>query len=446
MKTTFTIIQLLFCPLLLLSQSYNMTNGSISTCSGTFYDSGGSGNYSNSENFSFTICPDTPGQYIMLTFTHFNTESGYDFLSIYHNDVTSGSYTSYSGSSNIGVIRSETPSGCISLKFISDGSTNQGGWSANISCTSTLYTPPAGSICNTANAFCTENGTYNFPNSTSGVVPTGPDYGCLSSQPFPIWYYMRISQAGNLALFLQQNSLANNTGTGYDIDFAMWGPFSSLSNGCTQILNDNLHPIQCSFSSSATENIGIGLQGGYNDGRSTPPSALEGEFYILLLTNYRELPGFITFSQTSGTGQADCSIVPLSVRLESFNVYYEKGANHIDWKTIHEHDVAYYKIEKSEDGFMWYKFQDIDLIPESTESEKSYSIKDFNYKNVWNYYRLIEIRTDGSQETIVEKTIDNRIENKEVFKIINVMGQEVQRSSPGLKIIVFTDGTSIKII
>jgi hypothetical protein len=41
-------------------QNYNMTNGTISDCNGTFYDSGGTGNYSNNQNLEFTICPDNP--------------------------------------------------------------------------------------------------------------------------------------------------------------------------------------------------------------------------------------------------------------------------------------------------------------------------------------------------------------------------------------------------
>jgi hypothetical protein len=51
MKRSILIVFVLLIGLTLLGQSYNMSNDTIITCSGVFYDSGGSeGNYSNGEN------------------------------------------------------------------------------------------------------------------------------------------------------------------------------------------------------------------------------------------------------------------------------------------------------------------------------------------------------------------------------------------------------------
>lgn len=160
--------------------------------------------------------------------------------------------------------------------------------------------------CFSANAFCSSN-QYTFPNATSGSAPSGPNYGCLGQVPRPIWYYMEIGTAGTIRISIQQTS--------GDVDFAMWGPFSSFSQGCQQIMSGTA-PIQSSYSTSSTETLGIGVQGGSNSicsgsgpGQSTPPAAQVGQVYIVLITNFIGTPGNISFNQTSGTGSANCSIV-----------------------------------------------------------------------------------------------------------------------------------------
>ncbi len=133
------------------------------------------------------------------------------------------------------------------------------------------------------------------------------------SAPAPIWYWMQIGTAGTMQLTLSQQTTA---GVGIDIDFAMYGPFTSLATGCAAV-PAGAAPIQCSFSGSVTETLGLGLPGGVGGGASTPPSAQVGEVYLVLMTNYyasvasnpTDAIGTISFSQTGGTGSADCGIV-----------------------------------------------------------------------------------------------------------------------------------------
>jgi hypothetical protein len=55
----------------------------LSGTSGIFYDSGGpTGNYDDSEYCSFTISPACADS-IILSFSSFQTESGYDYLRVY---------------------------------------------------------------------------------------------------------------------------------------------------------------------------------------------------------------------------------------------------------------------------------------------------------------------------------------------------------------------------
>jgi gliding motility-associated-like protein len=161
--------------------------------------------------------------------------------------------------------------------------------------------------CSSASPFCTGT-TYDFPNETNTCAPEGPSYGCLSSQPNPVWYYMEIDQSGTLLIDLEQTTGPNGTGSGIDVDFALWGPYTDLTIGCDGVMNGD-YPIQCSYSTAATETIGIGLLGGTGSGESTPPSAVNSEVYILLITNYADEDGYINFSQTGGTGSTNCDIV-----------------------------------------------------------------------------------------------------------------------------------------
>lgn len=118
------------------SSQFVMSNATINTCSGTIADAGGAGaNYGNSENFELIICPDVAGSQISLDFTTFALEDSYDFLTVY-NGVGTGNPTlgTYTGVNGPGFVQSSSPSGCITLVFTSDGSFNDVGFLANISC------------------------------------------------------------------------------------------------------------------------------------------------------------------------------------------------------------------------------------------------------------------------------------------------------------------------
>ncbi len=88
-------------------------------------------------------------------------------------------------------------------------------------------------MCSGAAPFCTGT-TYNFPAPVSGTeAEVGPDYGCLSSQPNPVWYHLQIASNGTIVMNIGGASALD------DIDFACWGPFTSPTGGCAGGLTAN---------------------------------------------------------------------------------------------------------------------------------------------------------------------------------------------------------------
>ncbi|MEX1121407.1 MAG: gliding motility-associated C-terminal domain-containing protein, partial [Balneolales bacterium] len=102
---------------------------------------------------------------------------------------------------------------------------------------------------------------------------------------------------------LNQTSAGNS-----DVDFILWGPFTSAqinTTACNNLFDypdgNTLIPnnvIDCSYSAAATEQIDI-------------PNAIVGQHYLLLVTNFGNALGTFNINQTSGTGAAACCDVDL---------------------------------------------------------------------------------------------------------------------------------------
>ncbi len=143
--------------------------------------------------------------------------------------------------------------------------------------------------CEISDPFCTSS-IYTFPAGVNtGTAQSGPNYGCLVTQPNPAWYHMKIAVAGNINIYMSTVPLK-------DIDFICWGPFTDPYDPCASSLTNNMI-VDCSYSPNPTENCYI-------------PNGQVEEYYILLITNYSNQACDITFQKTSGSGETDCTIVP----------------------------------------------------------------------------------------------------------------------------------------
>lgn len=138
------------------------SNGqTFSTCNGFIIDSGGQGGsgYSNNENTTITICPDTPGDIIAVVFNFFNLNTtddnpapnvtNVDYMTVYDGDNTSANTLgTYTGNQLQGVVIQATPlnpTGCLTLTFTSN-TVGTGNFTASATCETPCNDPIAGGV------------------------------------------------------------------------------------------------------------------------------------------------------------------------------------------------------------------------------------------------------------------------------------------------------------
>ncbi len=152
MKYFVYIVSLLFFNLVnAQGLEFNMQDGQVNSCSGIFYDSGGpsdnidvGGNYLPNEDFTLTICPDSPDNSIEIVFNEFFTENNSDVLIIYDGEDTSAPVLASLSGNLVDPDNNDPPiiysssnnntSGCLTFNFTSNGSNQEQGWSAQLSC------------------------------------------------------------------------------------------------------------------------------------------------------------------------------------------------------------------------------------------------------------------------------------------------------------------------
>lgn len=123
-------------------------------CFGTILDSGGiDDDYSNDENSTFTICPTDVTQCIALDVASFNIIVD-DILNIYAgSDINAPVIASLNNMGNDNDFTILASSSCVTLEFISDGTTTSAGFEINWQC----------------NASACDGSSFDNPTSISGI-------------------------------------------------------------------------------------------------------------------------------------------------------------------------------------------------------------------------------------------------------------------------------------
>ncbi len=205
-----------------VSESILMQNGTVTICSGLFYDSGGpTSNYANNLNYTMTFYPETEGAMMSVSFSQFNTESGYDYLYIYDGTSTTATQIGrYDGSTSPGMVFATNGAGALTFRFTSDSGVNAAGWVATVSC----FVPAPVNITVSANpsnggtvsgggefAFgetCTVTATTNTGYTFTGWTENGIVVSGDLSYSFPA-----ISDRDLVANFIQAIEIGHSTTT-----------------------------------------------------------------------------------------------------------------------------------------------------------------------------------------------------------------------------------------
>ena len=192
------------------------------------------------------------------------------------------------------------------------------------------------------------------------------------------------------------------------------------------------------------------------ENRNNSWSSDEPYFYYTSKTNtvaYKVLDAsYPTADGVRGSARPNIKIalsdpVSLPIELLYFNGVAHGRVNNLYWSTASENNNDYFNIEKSSDDEIWV---DIDKQKGSGNSSTQlyYSFSDNNVEKIINYYRLKQTDYDGNFKYSDIISIDNRDnDSKEIYRVVNVLGQEVDlQYYRGLVIIEYSDGSSIKII
>lgn len=237
-----------------ISPVFNITNGTVTTCSGNFYDSGGSGGaYTNNENFTETFYPSTSGAMLQFVFSSFSTESGYDYLRIYDGTSTSATLIgTYNGTTGPGTVTATNVSGALTFNFTSDVSITSTGWAASINCIIPTY---PGLWKGT-----TSTNWNTASNWDDGTVPTaGVNVTIPSSAPnWPV-------RTGDLTLGTTCNNITMNGSSELTVTGNLTVP-SGKTLTCSA--NSTIH-VGGNWSNSGTFNYGSGTLDFYNTATST---------------------------------------------------------------------------------------------------------------------------------------------------------------------------------
>lgn len=157
-------------------------------------------------------------------------------------------------------------------------------------------------LCDNAISLCERLGDpfVNIADGSNAEVGNYYPFSQSQGPRNPSWFYIPIETSGFIELEVHQNATPDFMGQDLDIDFVIYGPFTSPTGGCaTGITQANY--VSHSFSLNMPE-------------IATIPNAQAGEFYLILTSNFSNQPGYLKVELgPNSTGAINCD----GIRMQS---------------------------------------------------------------------------------------------------------------------------------
>jgi len=326
--------------------------------------------------------------------------------------VSLGVIDNYSTSPEIASLTSSTIGGVYYIRVYSYNSTVGSRGTFTI-CITTPTQPPSNDEASGAITLVVNNPYITGTNdgataSSTAPTPTGPSY-----YGGDVWYKVVVPTGGTVqirtsALVLTDAVMEVYSGTASALTYISYNDDSSSVNAMSYIeLN----------------------------------SRTAGETIWIRVWDYS--------GDNTGTFQIRASTpVVLPISLVSFTGHNTVDGNSLEWKTASEVNSDYFTLERGtyrNGSVEWLELQFVNGAGNSNIIN-TYGYFDLDYPDDINYYQLTQTDYDGNSVTYNMISIDNKIKNKIISSMVNLLGQEVNENYRGIVVVTYTDGSVEKIM
>lgn len=139
--------------------------------------------------------------------------------------------------------------------------------------------------------------------------------------------------------------------------------------------------------------------------------------------------------------------VVLPVELISFKGEVLETKNvRLDWITASEHNNDFFTLERMDTSLQFCDLTIVNGAGTDHNQNEYYYVDAYPLFNSIIYYRLKQTDYDGQSFYSDPIAVDNRVYKSEISMKTNLLGQEVNEMYRGIVIIVFEDGTKVKVV